>query len=599
MAYGRPAHVRSHRRGGPRRRPRIAPWISIALAVSLLVGAVVVGYLALIARACSGETTTRIIASPSTATLLESLGAKWAATEPSVDGTCAKITVEAKDSAATAAALTVEWDTRTEGEPPDVWVPASTVWMQKAAASDIAEPMMPDLRPSIARTPTVIAMPRAMAEALDWPGVEMQWETLLDMFGDGAQGWAGYGHPEWGEFRFGMTDPARSTAGLLALSAILDSNDDGEVDRKERRLMTRLGQLTDAEIYYGTTDLLLTAFDQAASEDPDDALQLVSAFPALEQDVLLHNQHNPLTPLSAIYPTNGNIEADHPYLVLDAPWATGQKKQVAEAFLAYVRGPEGQQLFRDAGFRGPNRETGEAFTEQNGLSADLVTLPRTVPVPESVTSTIESWTALTRPTNMLLVLDVSGSMREEVPGTGDVRLDRARDAARQVVELFAEDARVGLWEFSTARDGNRDYRTLVALGQLDDALEDGRDRREHALDAIAALTAAGDTGLYNAIAAAHDTVVDNYDENATNAVVVLTDGRNETDNGISLEDLLTKLRDGPAGQPVQVITVGFGEEIDFEVLREISETTGARANRSADGFDLDDVLLSAVFDTVP
>jgi Ca-activated chloride channel family protein len=605
MAYGRPANVRSHRRGGRQRRRRFAPWISVTLVSLLVLAGLGFGYQQLLAQTCSGQQTARVMASPSTANLLGEFAAEWAKREPAIaDGTCAQVVVLGRDSAEVANNLAAGWDVNAE-QPPDVWVPASTAWAQKAAASDAAEPLIPDLRPSIARTPTVIAMPEPMAAELDWPDTRLEpeadvrWESLLEEFSEDDQGWARFGRPEWGAFRFGMSNPSRDTAGLLALTAILDADETGDTDNQELENAFRLHRLLSPELYHESTEQLLNALREIDGEAAGEAaLTHVSAFPALEQDVLAYNRGNPQVPLAAIYPTNGNIEADHPYLVLNAEWVDAATREVAERFLGFVRSAGPQQALREAGFRGTNREAGTDFTEQFGLVPQLVALPRAVLVPDSVTLAIDRWTALTRTSNVLVAFDVSGSMLREIPGTGETRLQRATLAAAEALRLFTDGDQVGLWEFSTALDGELDYRSLVPLGRLGDIMEDGRDRREHTLQAIDNLAPLADTGLYNTIAAAYDAVLGNYDPEASNMVVVITDGEDDTGGrpGISLDELMAHLSDtGDADQQVQVVSVAFGDEPDFEVLQQISESTGGQAYYSTDGFDLVELLRTAVF----
>jgi Ca-activated chloride channel family protein len=605
MAYGRPASVRSHRRSGRRRR-RKSPVLAVVVTIGLLATGVVVGYTQLLAATCSGQETVRLMATPSIARHLDSFATEWATTEPATDdGTCARVIVESRGSAKVAEDLGTDPGA---GEPPDVWVPASTAWAQKAAAADVAEPLIPDLLPSVARSPTVIAMPAPMAAALNWPDTQVEpdsnvrWESLLEEFAGDREGWARFDRPEWGQFRFGMSDPAVDTAGLLALTAILDSSPDGETSPEELANAFTLSQLVEPEVYHETTEQLLSQLAKADREGKQAALGYVSAFPALEQDVLEYNRGEPEVPLAAVYPVNGNIEADHPYLVLNADWVTAGKRDVAEDFLAYVRADESQAVLREAGFRGSQkREPGDALVEANGLVPDLVALPRAVLVPESVSLTIDRWTALTRRLNVLMVVDVSGSMLREIPGTGERRLDRARAAASGVVELFASDDQVGFWEFSTDLDGENDHRSLVPIGPIDDVQADGRSRRQWLLDEIGGLEAVADTGLYNTVQAAYDTVLANYEDEAINLVLVVTDGENDTGGrpGISLDDLRTHLREtAPEGQGVRVATVAFGDEAPFEVMQEISGLTGGEALYSEDGFDLVDVVRSAVFSSV-
>ncbi|QSB12608.1 VWA domain-containing protein [Natronosporangium hydrolyticum] len=612
MAYGRPANVRSHRRGARERRRRFAPWISVTLVCLLVAAGLGFGYQQLLAQTCSGQQTARVVASPSTAGLLSTFATDWAQREPATsEGTCARVVVTSRDSAETAAALAVGWET-TGDEPPDVWVPASTAWAQRAAVTDEAEPLLPDLRPSIARSPTVIAMPEPMAIELDWPDTRLatdpgeetelnagvRWESLLEEFSDDEQGWDRFGREEWGPFRFGMSNPARDTAGLLALTAIVDANETGETSREELEAAFNLHRLLDPELYHETTEQLLTALRSIDNGGEQAALQHISAFPALEKDVLDYNRGNPSVPLAAIYPTNGNMEADHPYLILNGEWVDEPTREVAQLFLEFVRSEEPQQTLRKAGFRGTNREAGDDFTEEYGVVPQLVALPRAVLVPDSVTLAIDRWTALARTSNVLIAFDVSGSMLLEIPGTGETRMQRAQQAAIETMRLFTEEDRVGFWEFSTALDGDRDHRSLVPLGTLGDTMEDGRTRREHIIEAAQFLEPVGDTGLYNTIQAAYDTVLGNYDPDAINMVVIITDGEDDTGGrpGISLPELLEYLDEAPGeDQEVRVINVAFGEEPNFEVLAEISDATGGEAHYSSDGFDLVELLRTAVF----
>jgi Ca-activated chloride channel family protein len=336
------------------------------------------------------------------------------------------------------------------------------------------------------------------------------------------------------------------------------------------------------------------------AEDVQTIMEHVSAFPALEQDVLEYNRDDPEVPLVAIYPTNGNIEADYPYLVLNAEWVTTAKRSVAADFLAHVRSSGPQAMLREAGFRGTNREPGRDFDTEHGLVPELVALPRAVLVPESVSLTIARWTALTQDLNVLIIFDVSGSMTREIPGTGLIRMDRAIEAADATVRLFSDDDQVGLWEFSTAVEGDLDYRQLVPIGPLDDVMFDNRSRRDHVLSAVGNLVPLTDTGLYNTIQAAYEEVLANYREDAANLVVVLSDGEDDTGGrpGISLEELLDHFAQAPDDQPVRVVPVAFGEQADFEVMEQIAAATGGSAYFSADGFNLVEVFRTAVFNSV-
>jgi Ca-activated chloride channel family protein len=304
-------------------------------------------------------------------------------------------------------------------------------------------------------------------------------------------------------------------------------------------------------------------------------------------------------PLVAIYPQDGSAEADNPYLVLNAPWVTPQAQQVATAFLAQLRSPEQKTKFLADGFRDTNRQPGRDLVPANGVVRKVTALPRAVLLPESVQQATSSWTAATRPTNLLLVFDCSGSMGGVVPGVGKTRLDLTKAAAIKALGLFADDARVGIWAFSTSEAG-KDYREILPLGQLGEADATGTGTHRDAVVAeIKALQASGNTGLYNTVFAAQQEVQKHRAPGATNLVVLLTDGAddNNVSGGLTLDQLTSKLAaaSGDATKLVPLITIGLGTDSDSAVLRKISAATKAPSYSSPTSFDISQVLLTALF----
>jgi Ca-activated chloride channel family protein len=569
--------------------------------VSLVVALVGVGlgggYVWLVRQACSGQVKATILAAPGTATILEALGREWATSEPAVNGTCAAVEVTAKDSAEVALALQNPWDAKSSGPAPTAWVPQSTAWVRQASADADAERMIPDLQPSIARSPTVLAMPKVMAEKLGWPKTPITWDSVLARAA-GKQNWSTLGQPDWGPFKLGMTDPATSTAGLLTLTALLDADDDEFISTDEQKNLFKLKQ--SIAVYTERTEQILTEYAKQAAQDPLNGLKYISAFPALEQDVLNHNLRNPRSPLVAIYPDDLTIEADNPFLVLNAEWAEPDTQAAATQFMNFVRSHEGETQLLDAGYRDPNRLPGKDITVANGVAPEITTLPRGVLLAESVARTIATWTALTRPTNILLVLDVSGSMKEQVPGAGKDRMTLAKAAAKDAIALFADDARVGLWEFSSGLAGKTDYRTVVPLDRLGDE-NNGRTRKEQLLRSIDALAPRADTGLYDTAAAAQKFMLDNFQKDAVNLVVLMTDGKNDDPTGGMTFDALKQQlvkNNADANRRVPVATVGFGEQADYPILQQIAQLTGALAFESRESFDINQVLMTAIFSDV-
>ena len=100
---------------------------------------------------------------------------------------------------------------------PTAWSPASSLWGRllnyEADKGYIAKD-----NPSLARTPLVIAMWEPPARALGWPKKPIGFGEVLRL-ATSKNGWADYGHPEYGRFKLGHTNPDFSTSGLSAVAA--------------------------------------------------------------------------------------------------------------------------------------------------------------------------------------------------------------------------------------------------------------------------------------------------------------------------------------------------------------------------------------------
>lgn len=593
--YGRNSTVRSHRRGGARRRVNLGPWLITAAVIALVASGATAGYTYFVKDSCSGNSTASVVVTPRLESIMKKLGQSWEETSPSVGGTCGSVTISAKDSSEVVTALANDWDTKTAGPTPDVWVPDSSAWVRKASVDADAERIMPELQPSLARTPTVIAMPKELAEAAGMTAGPLTWQQIIDKL-NAPTGWKAYNHSEWGPFKVGLSDPQASTAGLLALMAISDTDDSGDVSEAEQETLLNLKKVVSLKA--ASTDEIFTGLRNAAAQNAATALTYVSAFPALEQDVVAYNLAKPTVPLVAIYPQDGTAEADFPYLVLNATWADAKRQEVAQAFLRYVRGSVGKIAFQDAGFRDGNRAPGPSIIPANGVTGKITALPRAILLPESVQHASASWTAVTRPTNVLLVFDTSGSMGLEVPGAGKSRLDLTKAAALSALDLLDESAQIGVWSFSTANAG-KDFRQLLALAPLS-SKDKGVTHRDAVTSTINALKAGGNTGLYNTTWAACQEVSAKYVAGAANLVLLLTDGADDNNvaGGLTLPQLLTNLTTtcGDVNKPVKVITIGLGVDSDSDVLRQISAATKAGSFSSPTSFDISQVVLTALFD---
>lgn len=571
MPNGRSPGVRSHRRRGPRRR--VWPWLLVPVLLGGVGAGGFYGVQWVAANTCSGGVTANIVAPARTAALLKTLASQWKETKPQVAGVCADVQIREQEAAVTAQALTQKWDPATSGPAPDVWVPQSSAWARySAAASDVADRMLPDRLPSLARTPVVIAMPKGLAETYGWPKASLDWKEVLDKLA---------GDPN---IKIGMSDPATSTAGLLALSAMIDTDDNADIDNAEFNRVYLLEQKI--AVYKPTTEDLLTEYVSGQGKT-------LTAFPALEQDVFKHNLTNPSLPLVALYPKNATTEADYPYLKLEAaPWTSPERQNAANKFLEFVKGDEGRAAVLAEGFRDSNRAPGPQLTQEHGMVPKLAALPRAVLLADAISKTVTYWNALTRPNNILLVLDVSGSMRKEVAPGAPTRMDLTKQAAKDAVTLLDKESQMGLWVFSSQQQGTAPYKELVKSGKMSEG-----DRQKKLVEEIGKLVPGGNTGMYDTIWAAFQSVQANYQQGTQNMVVLLTDGADDDQlQGLKLDDLNQKLRDADKSKPVKVVTIALGRDTDSGKLASISTATGVRSYSSPRAIDISKILIAAIFD---
>jgi Ca-activated chloride channel homolog len=306
----------------------------------------------------------------------------------------------------------------------------------------------------------------------------------------------------------------------------------------------------------------------------------------------IRRRPRPKVPLVAIYPKEGVLLADHPYAVLTAPWVDEAKRAAAADFLAYARGAEAQEQFQRFAFRSHAGRPGALIGRAEGLDPKEPASRLALPSAEVLDKVVASWSTLRKRANALVVIDVSGSMAEEVRGTGSSKLDLAKKAATNALSQFSRDDQVGLWIFSTELDGRSDHRELVPVGPMG-AESGGRQRAALMRERIAGLAPGGGTGLYDTSLAAHRSVSNRAQAGTINAVVLLTDGRNE-DDGISLENLLPQLTTELGETSVRLFAIAYGDDADLGVLRRIAETTGGVGYDSLDPTRIDEVFAAVI-----
>ena len=589
-----------HRAKRSRHRARtIAALVTLAVVVLGTTGLAWWGYQGRGAASCSGSPVRlRVVTSPSLAHAVTAEAAAFEQTHPQVDTGCVSVDVTAKDvDAVSADLLRAAQGGRDPGM--DVWMPESSTWAKVLSRRPEVDRLLPDVFAIVAFSPVVAAMPEPMAKAVGWPERTVELDDLVAVAQDPA-GWSRFAHPEWGRVRIGWQSPQDSSAGLdglMTLFARLDSDSAtpaqlrGGMLRVQNALSTL--DVTDKAAFGSLSDPTLSSTE---------ALRGSMITPSTEREVRAFNATHPTIPLAPVPVGVSGSASKVGYLPLYGTSLDRVRAMTAaDTFQTFLLTAAGDHAFAADGWRVPGAAAGTPTgpaTVGTGASARQVPVPRlelSQPSLQAINRALQSWSALERRGSVLLVVDVSGSMKQQVPKLGLSRLQLAQQALSSAVTSFSDRSSLGLWQFSRKLDGAKDYRVVVPLGGTGDAVG-GTTRRGAVLRGITGLRAGGDTGLYDTTLAAVREMRSKWQPH-TDVVVLLSDGKNDDVGSQSLQQLVQALTaERSASRPVRVFTIAYGEQADAAALRAIAAATGGSTFTARSPADIEQVLLASLTD---
>jgi Ca-activated chloride channel family protein len=428
-------------------------------------------------------------------------------------------------------------------------------------------------------SPTVIMMWRPMAEALGYPQNQIGWSDLIAL-ATSPNGWADYGKPQWGRFRFGHTHPDFSNSGLQSIVAIAYAATGKQrgltpEDIAKPETMQFMREIESSIAHYGrSTGFFGNAMGQRGTAYLSAAV--------VYENVVIENNNDPQKrnrlefPVVAIYPKEGTFQTDHPACLPEMPYMTPELREAAEIYRSFLLAEAQQRRALEFGFRpaDPAIPLTAPFTPENGV--DPLQPQNTLAVPNAATirAIRELWGQQKRPVNLTMVFDVSGSMRERN------RMENARTGAANFVDQLGDNDRLTLIAFN-------DKQTVVF-----DDLEVGSNRERMKRD-ILSLIPGGGTALFDSIAFAIERQQSKLSREAINALVVMTDG--EDTNSTRFRDAATLMdRFGMTAEStadISIFTIGYDlNDAGLRPLRTIAER-GRGAFYQGDVGNIRDVYL--------
>ncbi|MGW4526562.1 substrate-binding domain-containing protein [Amycolatopsis sp. NPDC004378] len=471
---------------------------------------------------------------------------------------CGSVEVQTRDATSAAERLALS-----DGSPrPQVWVPDSTLALRRArqlGASDV-----PETGASVASSPVVLAVAQDVAKGLGWPERTPTWAEIL-----GAPGAVP-----------GMPDPARDPVGAVALLGLKDSV---KTATEPAGAYVALLRKFSANTLGGETDLIARLPGSSGSG----GTAAVTVFPASENSLLRHNIEDASSPLVAVYST-AVPTLDYPFAELGG--ISPQQRPIVEAFRDAVLGDAGADAIAKTGLRAAGGQALREHSDDPRVSPPGIRVAN-LPAAAAIDELLNQWAGVNLSARVQVLVDVSGSMNAQVPGTGLNRMQVTMQAAAKAMHLFKPATQLRMLAFSTRLDGDKDYRELLPMAPVAQHLASG------ALDKLAQVKATpdGGTGLYDSVLDTYRTGRREWEPGRLNLVIVMTDGRNEDPHGISRADLLTelaKLQD--PRRPIPLIGVGIGPDADKAELDQLTAATGGQAFVAPDPAKITDVFFGAL-----
>ncbi len=407
-------------------------------------------------------------------------------------------------------------------------------------------------------SPVVIAIWKPMAEAIGWGKKPLGWSDILALARN-PKGWSAYGYPQWGKFKFGHTHPEYSNSGLISLFAEAYAASGktagltlADVEKPQTKQF--IAGVEQSVVHYGSS----TGFfgRKMFANGPE----YLSAAVLYESVVVeSYSQSNLPFPVVAIYPKEGTFWSDHPVGVVERDWVTPEHREAAKIYIQYLLARPQQEKAIAYGFRPASVDIllAAPLDTAHGIDPKEPKTTLEVPAVDVINAILQAWKVQKKHSNIVLVLDTSGSMREEG------KMQSAKEGAKQLVNLLDDGDTFSFLPFSS---------------ELHWAQQDGsvKDQRAQLVQQVDSLYAGGGTALYDSIDAAyqHLAAVQNPDSKIQ-AVVVLTDGE-DTESKMKFNELMERIKYNGETRAIHVFTIAYGRDARKDILQQIAEATQAK-----------------------
>jgi hypothetical protein len=241
---------------------------------------------------------------------------------------------------------------------PTVISPASSLWVELLRSDWLARNSTAiiadgaDAPQPLVLTPLVLVAWEERAKVL-WPqGPSNFWHDLHDALVD-PQGWVGRGGPGiWGFVKFGHTSPLTSNSGVQTLVLLANG------------FYNKAGLLTGDDVLNPAFQAWLAEVEQGVTEFGDSTGTFMTnmvRFGPSKYDLVAVYENLAIQDIETaqgrwgqnirVYYPPATMISDHPYVTLQAPWATPEQRAAATHFRTFLLSHPIQELALQYGFR--------------------------------------------------------------------------------------------------------------------------------------------------------------------------------------------------------------------------------------------------------
>jgi Ca-activated chloride channel homolog len=585
------------------RRRGIAHWPLAVLAVVVLV---VLGWLgwswassimdrraAAAAHECpQGDAVLKIAVAPSVERPVKVAAKQWNDAKTVVYQHCVRVTVVAIDSNEVLTGLTGKWNEGKVGTRPQAWLPESSLWTNRLAATD--NTLLGSAPVSVATSPVVLAVPADGAAALSMT-TKLTWGSMAAITAD-PNGWTRLERQGWGRFTVALPDPATNPASGLAIQGSLAGvakKPEGPLTAKMMStapVQTGIAQLAGAQpgdLPDTTQGALMTLGGSESVRGAPYSAVATTEVDLYRRNTGIDGQPAATHPLIEVAANGPSPVADFPFVALAGKGVDQTQIRAAQSFREFLSAQEQQVEFSQAGLRAngasqyPVKAPGMRWDSTSG---DLK------PADSATTQQVNAaWKNISDGGQIITVMtDVSRTMDYD-GGQGKSRMDWVKTALSGMADWTVSGS-LGLWEYSRGLPGAEPYQQLAQTLPITSQ----RKALHTAVDQLAAPS--GSRDLYSSVKACYEAAQQTFVPDKRNRIVVIVGGANEA--GISYPQLRADLDSiALSGKPIAISFVTIGPGADRSQLQELASLTHGSVASVTDGTGLNAALaqtLSAV-----